>query len=658
MTFRLTRFVLCGCLLAACGCQNPLGRTDKVRDTNSVESRFSFSSDDPSPLDRGRGHSPSLASEMADFRRNARDNATGIPGGSSLTVKRLLERGYDADTHGRSQEARMYYEQILAEDSDHPEAHHRLGILADQSGDFQSAEHHYQVALRSKPRDADVLNDLGYSYFLQGRAAESEQYLNQALQVDPKHPHVQENLSLLYDQAKAEKVLLSQMGPSQTQATMAQLFQNGPGNLPVPNLPSQPRFAQRPLTPTPQRSSSDTHTQNLDTPEDLLALQRKMEEARMQSISERHQRNAPQYPPTLPDRMANRASIPPQYQPPVPPGRLPNGVDVPDGHINDVFRNIDTRGHSRNLQNRNPGLMANRASQVPVPQSDSMTTPPRHLPSVDARSMTQTTNQQRAEAPQWNTTPQQWPGMQGDPAAPPAIEQTRYSQRDYPGPQATNPSSRPSVAERAAEIGMSAGPGAMFPQWNTEVDDPSQHRPMPAMRSMPGTHSRMNGSYYQQPSGSGVPSNWDTFNSAPEHPTNGVQPGGQFDNRFGQSNFNAPNSPQSHQGFSGGPTSNHPYDQMRSQHNSQFNQDQHHLAASPSLMTNGHPSHEPIPGRFDPNRQDWPAYSRDQYDTRNMPPPSNETQQSRYGQGQFDGQNVPQFNPSTQSAPQNYGQRW
>ncbi len=64
----------------------------------------------------------------------------------------------------------MYYEQVLADQPRHPEAHHRLAILADRSGEYLLAEKHYLAAMREEPKNVDVLNDLGYSYFLQGRA--------------------------------------------------------------------------------------------------------------------------------------------------------------------------------------------------------------------------------------------------------------------------------------------------------------------------------------------------------------------------------------------------------------------------------------------------------------------------------------------------------
>ncbi len=628
MMFRISGLLLLTGGFAVLGCQNPKEYTSKFGKREGLETRFRVASDDPGQLESGRGHLPSLASEMADHRRGTEDQSPpGIPGGSSLTVKRLLERGQDADAHGRTQEARMYYQQVLTEAPDQPDAHHRLAILADQAGEYQLAERHYQMALRGKPNNADVLNDLGYSYFLQGRAADSKHYLQQALDLNPRHPHVQENLSLLSNPAKAEKVLLAAMGPRQSQVTLARLFQND----------SQPdrqddfnRFNSRLQQQLAQRSQEQDRARNSGEPDTIETLQQKMEQARMKSIAERRQRMSPgrqmpnpqgqnypsQLPPQVPSHMAGMPQLPPQYpfHPHSQPGNGPI-LELPAGQINNAFRNIDGGGHS---QNRQPGLVANRSLQVPNHYDPRMNPPQWNAPRGIAPPPSQHSQDNRASAPTWNTPPQHWPQVPPHAVSQSSIEQTNHAQ----------PAMRhdlPSAAKRAAEIGMAAGPGAMFP---TLEDSPAANGfpngPLPAARSLPGTHSRMNGSQYQQPSTSGVPSNWDSH-SAPANLQAGYQ--------------------------------ETPYDQMRSRHNAQSNFDQRQLAGREGLMSNGPPAAAPLPSTFDPNRQDWPAYSREQYDTRQMDVPPTPQNQPQYS-GQFEGQQVPQYNPANQQAPQNYGRRW
>ena len=72
----------------------------------------------------------------------------------------------------------------------------RLAVLYDRQGDFQKAQQEYLKALKQTPRDADLLNDMGYSYYSRGRWAEAEKYLRQALVVKPDQAHAIINLGL------------------------------------------------------------------------------------------------------------------------------------------------------------------------------------------------------------------------------------------------------------------------------------------------------------------------------------------------------------------------------------------------------------------------------------------------------------------------------
>jgi Tfp pilus assembly protein PilF len=72
----------------------------------------------------------------------------------------------------------------------------KLAVLYDRQGDFQKAQEEYLKALKKTPKDADLLNDMGYGYYSRGRWAEAEKYLRQALTVKPGHQHATMNLGL------------------------------------------------------------------------------------------------------------------------------------------------------------------------------------------------------------------------------------------------------------------------------------------------------------------------------------------------------------------------------------------------------------------------------------------------------------------------------
>lgn len=631
---RLSRYALCGCLVASLGCQNPANRSDEIADQDSFGVSLSFSSDDPAALETGRGHLPSLASELADHSHQAdEDTSSGIPGGSTLTVQSLLERGHDADAHGRTQEAKMYYEEALAEDPNQPDAHHRLAILADRAGDFPRAEEHYRHALRGKPNDADVLNDLGYSCFLQGRAADSERYLNQARQIDPQHPHVSENLSLLYDPAKAEEILLSVMGPRQAQATLAQLFQH------PPTIDRSPPAAPIERGETNVAHQEQGHFTEEVIPETVQSLQQKMEEARLRSIAERQLRNLPEHPPAVPERNIGLPQLPLNYPQRVPP-RLANYQPhgVPDARINDAFRAIDSQNHSLRFAGHH------RAPRQYVPSAMPPAYEPGRLADVQARPIPHArhTVEQRAAAPEWNVPPQSWPAysQEASPAAP--IEQTHHTMKS------SSRTDLSSAAKRAAEIGMAAGPGSLFPPIADSQDStPAAYGPAPAVRQLPGTDSRMNGSVYPEPGGHGVPTHWHDGQSLQTQQGAWGQPPASWNHPPQQSGRNVPANGHAQD----------PYDQMRAQHNAQFNHDQQSFAAQPGSFNSGPPAREALPTSFDPSRQDWPAYTREQYDARQMDQPrGNIPPQS--GQGGYSGQTMPQIQPGMQQAPQNYGRSW
>src|SRR5690606_20732354 len=60
------------------------------------------------------------------------------------------------------------------------------------------SERHYRAALLVRPTDVALLNDLGYSYFLQKRFEESEQVLREAISLAGPSERAVTNLALLY----------------------------------------------------------------------------------------------------------------------------------------------------------------------------------------------------------------------------------------------------------------------------------------------------------------------------------------------------------------------------------------------------------------------------------------------------------------------------
>ena len=77
-------------------------------------------------------------------------------------------------------------------------AYNGLGVLADLSGDYRRAVTYYTVAAAIRPNATNIINNLGYSYYLAGDLAAAERYFREVLQVDPSFERGWRNLALVY----------------------------------------------------------------------------------------------------------------------------------------------------------------------------------------------------------------------------------------------------------------------------------------------------------------------------------------------------------------------------------------------------------------------------------------------------------------------------
>ena len=152
---------------------------------------------------------------------------------SAQRIDQLVKQGQAgirAAGHGNSEgllEARQNFAQVLSLDAANPSAHHGMAIIADLQKDWPAAEFHYKQSLSANPQDPNLLNDLGYSYLLQNRFHEAQQYLNQSLSIAPQHERAHVNYALLSlkrgDRAGAEQRLARIYSPTDAQATLLRL---------------------------------------------------------------------------------------------------------------------------------------------------------------------------------------------------------------------------------------------------------------------------------------------------------------------------------------------------------------------------------------------------------------------------------------------------
>ena len=74
-----------------------------------------------------------------------------------------------------------------------------MGQVCDRQKRFAEAQENYQRAIRlAEDREPDLFNDLGYSFFLQGKLDKAESAIRKAVALRPTEPKYHNNLGLIY----------------------------------------------------------------------------------------------------------------------------------------------------------------------------------------------------------------------------------------------------------------------------------------------------------------------------------------------------------------------------------------------------------------------------------------------------------------------------
>jgi tetratricopeptide (TPR) repeat protein len=112
---------------------------------------------------------------------------------------RAVAKGIELEQARRYPEARTCYEQIVRQWPTRYEAYHHLGLVCDRQKRFAEAQENYQQAiLLAENREPDLFNDLGYSFFLQGRLDKAESAVRKAIALRATEPKYHNNLGLIY----------------------------------------------------------------------------------------------------------------------------------------------------------------------------------------------------------------------------------------------------------------------------------------------------------------------------------------------------------------------------------------------------------------------------------------------------------------------------
>lgn len=108
-----------------------------------------------------------------------------------------LRTAAEFEKSGQVEEAIGLYQKARAADpSLTAQASRRLAVLYDRAAEFGKAMEEYEALLKAHPKDADLLNDVGYSHYCRGDWANAESYLGRAVKADPKHKRAAVNLGM------------------------------------------------------------------------------------------------------------------------------------------------------------------------------------------------------------------------------------------------------------------------------------------------------------------------------------------------------------------------------------------------------------------------------------------------------------------------------
>jgi len=150
------------------------------------------------------GKSDANVPDIAAMQPKQAQELSGKPAALLLIT---MAEGLEKD--GKDVDAIAYYERardldpVLADRSSR-----RLAVLYDRADEQAKAMHEFQEQLKKKPKDAALLNDMGYSMYNRGQWAEAENHLRKAVTADKNFKPAWVNLGLaLAQQGKQQESL-------------------------------------------------------------------------------------------------------------------------------------------------------------------------------------------------------------------------------------------------------------------------------------------------------------------------------------------------------------------------------------------------------------------------------------------------------------------
>ncbi len=131
---------------------------------------------------------------------------------SGLVVAKVAEifaRAYQLHQAGQPRAAEDLYRQVLAANPNYADAWHLLGVVAYQTGEYESAVQHISRAIALHPSQSVFHSNLGNALQALGKITDAIESYRQAVQLDPQIPDYYNNLAAaLQKQGKLEEAVI------------------------------------------------------------------------------------------------------------------------------------------------------------------------------------------------------------------------------------------------------------------------------------------------------------------------------------------------------------------------------------------------------------------------------------------------------------------
>ena len=175
--------------LLAVGCAGPSAfEKDSVEQSNALLNQFS----------KKKKTVPAKASSFSKLTKKQR-----------AVYREQMAKAHGHGSSGRYKQARGIYQQLIAGFPAESEPYHRLGLVADKERRHSEAQALFAEALRRSPKNAEIFNDIGYNFYLQGQLAKAESALLKSVTLRPAEPRYRNNLGLVLGHQGRDKDALA-----------------------------------------------------------------------------------------------------------------------------------------------------------------------------------------------------------------------------------------------------------------------------------------------------------------------------------------------------------------------------------------------------------------------------------------------------------------